>query len=375
MKASESILSLEPKLLELLILIQKSGPLTKNDLIGLTGQKLTTLNRAMKDLENRGLVEPVAVADSSGGRRPCLYDVCRKGYYLIGIDVSRTYAQVIIANLKFESVIEERFQGETYAMAHMPDELPFLIKDLLKTRAISEEDIVAIGIGVVQVQDQASLASALRQKMDIPVVIDNGANAAVIYEHYIGSGKTKQNVSYVHCGVGLRTGVVSRGQLIRFINESEDALGRMIMDVSPDQQIDLETLISINTLTKQLNTSARLAQLTNDFRDMSFAELCALAEQDVQGSGRIITEAARYFGAGLTNFIRLMNPQVMILSGPLIQASPLFYQMSVSIVCENLKVNGKAPVLIKGGHYDMNSIAMGAAVMSFLDCARMNTQI
>ena len=52
--------------------------------------KLTTLNRAMQPMINYGFIVEADIGESTGGRKPILYDVNPGKYYIIGIDISRT---------------------------------------------------------------------------------------------------------------------------------------------------------------------------------------------------------------------------------------------------------------------------------------------
>lgn len=61
-------------------LIQKEGPLTKNAIMAAAGIKLTKLNRLMAPLEKAKLIAESSVGDSTGGRKPILYDVNQRAY-------------------------------------------------------------------------------------------------------------------------------------------------------------------------------------------------------------------------------------------------------------------------------------------------------
>jgi transcription initiation factor IIE alpha subunit len=64
-------------------LIQKKGPLTKNEIINATNIKLTKSNRLMDPLEKAKLIVESSIGDSSGGCKPILY---------LFYDVSKTVA-------------------------------------------------------------------------------------------------------------------------------------------------------------------------------------------------------------------------------------------------------------------------------------------
>ena len=73
--------------LEILNIIQKTGPITKKHLQIDANTKLTTLNRIMKTLEDKNLIVEYGESESTGGRKAVEYDVCQTNFYVIGIDI------------------------------------------------------------------------------------------------------------------------------------------------------------------------------------------------------------------------------------------------------------------------------------------------
>lgn len=53
--------------------------------------KLTSLNRVMNKLLAENLILKVGIAESTGGRKPTLYDVNVEYGYIIGVDIYRIY--------------------------------------------------------------------------------------------------------------------------------------------------------------------------------------------------------------------------------------------------------------------------------------------
>lgn len=350
--------------------IQKYGPLTKNQLFDQTQIKLTTLNRDIKTLINRNLIGEAATAESTGGRKPALYDVNPYDFYIIGIDISRTYTQVIIANLKYKVVAEEKIE-DAYQVEEVIVSLPAIIRNLLRRSEIDKPMIVGVGIGIVLSFNTNELYSRLSKEYAVPITIDNGANAAVIGEHLIRFGSDIKNIAYIHCGVGIRTGVISTDLLIRPNDTSEDALGHMIVDKNGDlcscgNHGCLETYVSIAKLIQNFIRQvgqAETAFLNKDLNKITYRDVCRLAENNNKIASDLIIESALYFGIGLSNFIRFLNPQLIILSGPLIDHSQLFYDQCTTIALEKCHIKNNELRFIKGGYFREYSISIGAAVM------------
>lgn len=355
----------------ILDIIQSFGPLTKNDILSKTKMKLTTLNRSMATLLEKEIVVESSIADSTGGRKATLYDVNPHGFYLIGIDISRTYSLIVLTNLKFKIVLEKRIQDSHYEMDLLIENLPQEVISVLDAATIKISNVVGIGIGVIHGVNVNELQRNLQNEIGIPVFLDNGANAAVIGEYYLGLGKGKQNMAFINCGVGIRTGVISSGRLIRSINNSDDALAHMIIEKEGNlcgcgSYGCLETYVSINELPKiyAKKLKSQSANSMSDIKVASYLDICKLAEDNDELARQVILESADYFGIGLSNFIRLLNPQLIILSGPYIQNSPLFFEESKRIALMNNNIALNEIVFSKGGYFEGNSIALGASVIA-----------
>ena len=372
-------------------LIQKKGPLTKNKLLLMTKIKLTSLNRFMQPLEEQGLVVEVGTGASTGGRKPVLYDVNPSRFYLVGLDISRTYTQVIITNLKMEILNRRRFlMQECFTPVKTVKTISTTLKEMLKALLIDTSMLLGIGLGTIGPLDRAEgvilnpknfpakgwhhtwIKRALQQELALPVMIDNGANTAAIAELLFGSGRNLSNIAYFNCGIGIRTGVISSGTIVRTINDAEDAFGHMVIDVDGEQCSCgnygcIERYSSIPSIVQKYGSAVkkgRFSAVSKPLQEINYMDICDAAEQKAELAREIITDAAAIFGAGLANYMNLLNPDLIVLSGPLIKHSALFYQVCTRIALKKyyLKEEGKV-IFSRGGHFKDSAIAVGAAAM------------
>lgn len=351
-------------------IIQRNGPMTKNELIELTQIKLTTLNRELKILLDEKIIIESDIGESTGGRKPSLYDVNQEEFYVVGIDISRTYTKIVIVNLKLE-IISERLLSHDYNMENVAETIPSIINDLFSKLEIENSFIVGIGIGIVGGFNVTSLYYELTMEFDTRVYIDNGVNAAVIGEYNFGIGKGKKNISYINCGVGIRTGIISSGVLIRTINNVEDAFGHMIVEANGQQCSCgnlgcIEGYVSILNITDKFISGMKETNplgLKKDLNNINYRDVCSLAERENEVAMNIIKEAALYFGIGLSNYIKLFNPELIILSGPLIQHSKLFYDIAKETAIKKCHIKNNNIQFSSGGYFEDNSIAVGACAI------------
>ena len=326
-------------------LVQKKGPITKSELTLLTKMKLTTLNRAMQPMINYGFIVEADIGESTGGRKPILYDVNPGKYYIIGIDISRTYTQVVITNLKMEILYNFQFEMMSF---HTPEKTVNLISDwlanILDKASISKSQIIGVGLGTVGPLrreegimvgakgfdapgwEHVHIKSIMEQKLKLSVFMDNGANTAVLAEYFFGCGKDVNNMAYINCGVGIRAGVISSGHLVRTINDAEDALGHMIIDVDGDlctcgNHGCIECYATIPAIVNKFMSALKRGRnsiVSKDISHINYMDILKAAEQGDALAREVIIDSALIFGAGISNYINLVNPQLIVLSGPLV---------------------------------------------------------
>jgi len=291
-------------------------------------------------------------------------------FYIIGIDISRTYTKIVITNLKLK-IIEERLLSHEYKIENISEIIPDSVKNLCMKLRIQKSSIIGIGIGIVDGFNIKPLYDVLDKELDAIICVDNGANAAVIGEYNFGIGKGKKNIAYVNCGVGIRTGIISEGVLIRTINNLEDAFGHMIVDANGElcscgNHGCIESYVSISNITKKFINEMKeikVLDFNKNLNSINYRDVCSLAERKNEVAMNIIKNSASYFGIGLANYMKLFNPELIILSGPLIQHSKVFYDTTKEIAFEKCHIKNNNIKFSNGGYYKDNSIAVGACAM------------
>ena len=370
LEAYKSFESLNDRSKYIFDIVQKKGPITKSELIDMTKIKLTTLNRDIQILIDKEIIVETDTGKSTGGRKPSLYDVNPSEFYIIGIDISRTYTKIVITNLKLK-IIEERLLSHEYKIENISEIIPDSVKNLCMKLRIQKSSIIGIGIGIVDGFNIKPLYDVLDKELDAIICVDNGANAAVIGEYNFGIGKGKKNIAYVNCGVGIRTGIISEGVLIRTINNLEDAFGHMIVDANGElcscgNHGCIESYVSISNITKKFINEMKeikVLDFNKNLNSINYRDVCSLAERKNEVAMNIIKNSASYFGIGLANYMKLFNPELIILSGPLIQHSKVFYDTTKEIAFEKCHIKNNNIKFSNGGYYKDNSIAVGACAM------------
>ncbi|GKX28140.1 transcriptional regulator [Vallitalea longa] len=371
-------------------IILRFGPLTKKKIIEYTNMKLTTLNRSMQTLIGYRFVVEIGEQESTGGRKPTLFDVNPFEYYFVGIDISRTYSKVIITNLKREILFNEQFQMKKDMT---PERTVRSIKDVfnkgLNHLGIVKEKIVGGGLGTIGPLDvdkgiifkpnnfyakgwaNVPIKEMLENILDIQVIIDNGANTAVYAEYLSGTLFEYSNIVYVNCGIGIRMGVITNGKIIHTINNSNDAFGHMVVNYDGDSCYCgktgcVECYASILSIVKKYVSLVKLGRdttINKSTNSITFNDIIKAAEAGEYLANEVFEFAAKILAIGLSNYITIVNPSKVILSGPTINLSDVFYNYLLKYINKYISNKQNNILLNKGGDYRNNAIALGAALL------------
>jgi len=368
----------------LFTLIQDAGPLTKKELARKAQVKLTSLNRAIKPLIDLKLIEDVGIDQSSGGRKPIIYDVVQSGYYVIGIDLSRTYYQVVIINMKAK-ILGKKSSDMAKGMTPniVIEAIGKMILELRQTLKIDAHQIIGIGLGTVGPMslDEGRLLNpkkfpskgweglyivkALEAATGYLVIMENGANTAIFIEQKYGIGKACTSLAYFNCGIGIRTSVMKDNQVIRNKMNHEDTFAHMVVDLDGEQCSCgkfgcIEGYATLGAIEQHFNAVSGYRDSTNQ---VDYMYICEVAQKGDDLAIKVLDEAAMVFATGLSNFISILGPELIILSGPLIQYSQLFYEQVVSITTNQCQLTQRNTVEFhKQGAYKQDAISVGAAM-------------
>ncbi|MBZ9686496.1 ROK family transcriptional regulator [Clostridium estertheticum] len=370
--------------LEILNIIQKRGPITKKNLHIVANIKLTTLNRIMKTLKDKKVIVEYGESKSTGGRKAVEYDVSQADFYAIGIDISRTYVKLILTNMKLSVLKKEEFiMDESYSPEKTVEKIILTIEQMLSDLNIKKDEVLGIGLGTVGPIDREKgiilnpksffnsnwvnvpIKAMLEERLKIPCFIDNGANTAVLGEYLYGKGKKIKSIAYIHCGIGLRSAIIRDGIIIRSMNDREDAFAHMIVELNGEECYCgncgcIESYSSIDSILKKINSKTKYNnKLINE---KNYSEKLKVELQNNDIAIEVVNHSAEILGIGLSNLVRLLNPELVILSGPLIMNFENYYEKSIESF-RNINHRDNRVMFSKGGKFEEDIIAIGAAAM------------
>ncbi|MBS3900573.1 MAG: ROK family protein [Dethiobacter sp.] len=175
--------------------------------------------------------------------------------------------------------------------------------------------------------DQIRMEERLSEKLRVPVLAENDANAAAIGEARCGAAAGSQDVLYITVSTGIGAGLVLGGQIYRGTRGFAGEAGHMV--VKPDgflcgcgRRGCLETVASGTAIARAANEVLQSGKATL-LRELSrqqggtvnTATVFRAARDGDKPAQEIISAAIYYLGIALVNLVNMLNPEIVVIGG------------------------------------------------------------
>jgi glucokinase len=262
-----------------------------------------------------------------------------------GVDIGGTKLLAVAATVKGEIVAERR-----EPTAAGPDAILAAIGAVVADLIAAEPDIAAVGVGLPGLVDlNGSVAYApnlpgfvgvparerLAAACPVPVVVDNDANVAALGEVLHGAGRGHREVLVVTLGTGIGGGLVIDGVVHRGGRGFAGEIGHFTVD--PDgppcacgAQGHWESIASGSALGRRARewaargaAPAVLALANGAVEKVTGHEVRLAAVAGESDALAILADHARAVALGLGGLINILDPEVVVISGGLIDLGDL----------------------------------------------------
>ncbi|WP_037570143.1 ROK family transcriptional regulator [Phaeacidiphilus oryzae] len=308
-------------------LLRKQGPMTRGELGGLCGLSRTTLYDIISALVASGAVVTSVPQSAHRGRgRPVeRLTLNPQAGQAIGIDFARRAVHVAVVNVAHEIV---GTASETHGSEMSEDKRVDVAQRLvgrLTGGALRLGALGAIGVGVVgpvgRPGEEAglghngdTLAALVRERFEVPVLVDNNTRLAALAESTWGAATGEQDVLYLRLSHGVGGGLVVGGALHRGAEGLSGEFGHITVD--PEGAPCgcggtgcLETVASVGAVLGAYRAQGGRA-------DDVPALIEAIASGDARASS-VVSEAGARVGSVLAAVCNAIGPAVIVVGGEL----------------------------------------------------------
>jgi glucokinase len=197
---------------------------------------------------------------------------------------------------------------------------------------IDQERGVAITAVNLPIRD-LPIRDEMRERLGIPVFIENDANVAAIAEHRFGAAGGTRDAVMLTIGTGIGGGVIIDGQLYRGATGAASEPGHMVIDGDgPPCQGNcpnhgcLETFASGTAMARDGRAAAAGAPDSALGKVLAEGgEIVGKTVTDAANAGdptatAVVEEAGRRLGEGLIGLANIFEPEVIVLGGGVAKA-------------------------------------------------------
>ena len=176
------------------------------------------------------------------------------------------------------------------------------------------------------------LGAALTAQLGLPAILENDANAAAVGEMWQGAAVGCKTVICVTLGTGVGGGIILDGKLWRGVDGSAAEIGHMCVDpfggvaCTCGSHGCLEVFASATAIVRMTReASARYPDSVLQGRDDCTAEMVFEAgKQGDELALEIFRRMGVYLGIGLANLINILNPEMIVIGGGVVNGWDLF---------------------------------------------------
>ena len=362
-----------------LTLLRKEGSLSRAEIarrLSLTRSGVTYLVDALlaQNLVNEAIANPAAAPSREIGRPGVALTLNPTGHYFLGVEIG-----VAVVRLALVDMVLEPVRTETIDLPQSP-EPQSAIKLIKKFLNDCESDkrykgrVRAIGVtvpGLVRSDGfvlhlpilgwrNVNFLALAEQSFDIPISIENNANAAAFGEVYCNPKQSHDLILFLKLGNGCGGAAIINGQLLRGTSGVATEFGHMrVSDYCPrchcGQTGCLETHVNLAALARYLREAG--ATIGNEPAEVALAMSA--------GDPAVKTAAQRletHLAVGMVNLCNIFNPSDIVLGGSLRPILALCLENLRDAVARGI-VPGLQPPKINLSRISEYECAIGAAAI------------
>jgi glucokinase len=306
---------------------------------------------------------------------------------VIGVDLGGTklLAGTVDAQL--------RVHHRAYRLSRPEAVVATIVEAVEEARQATRAEVRAVGIGVPCLIEPASgtvmacnhfdlldvpLRDLLTERIGLPVVVDNDANAALLAEWRFGAARGARNVVILTIGTGVGGGMLVDGRIVRGATGAAGELGHIVIDESgprcpgncPSRGC-LESFVSGPALAlagrarAEAEPDSGLGRALAGGREVTGPLVNELAHDGDAAAQEAIRSLGRHLGIGMVSLVNVFNPEVIVVGGGLVATGDLLLAPARAVVAERALVPARDQVRIVPARFGDESGMLGAAAMAF----------
>jgi glucokinase len=308
---------------------------------------------------------------------------------VIGVDLGATK---ILAGVVDDALRVHARAQRSVPRADQEKILELLVDVVEELRAGTAPETFAVGLGVPCVMDrqrgmavmavnlaweEIDVRAVMNERLGLPVVVDNDANAAMLAEHRAGAARDARHAAMLTIGTGIGGALLIDGEIYRGAHGAAGELGHMVVDEDgPPCQGNcpnhgcLESVASGTALARE---ALRVARATPDCelgralaagRAITGALVTELAHDGDAAARDVIALVGTRLGVGIANLVNVLDPEVVVVGGGVIAAGELLLAPAREVVAARALPPARDAARIVRAQFGVESGMVGAGALA-----------
>ena len=271
-----------------------------------------------------------------------------KSEHVVGVDIGGTKIYAGVFNSSLECIGKARVSTKA-ERGHeaVIERIVRCVLDAVDECDLKIDQIKGVGVGAPGAVDSENgrvifapnlewkdvgLKKALEKQLGAPVFLENDCNICTLGVYETELKRKPQSVVGIFLGTGIGGGLILNGEIYSGFNRTAGEIGHMVLEVSGPKCACgnngcFEALASRSALFRKIQTAVKDGQKTiltdmlgPDLEDLRSGDLRKAIRRGDKFVDHIVEEAAEYTGIAVANMINLINPEVVVLGGGVIEA-------------------------------------------------------
>ena len=311
-------------------LLLKEKQMTRRQIEAVTQLSWGAVSNVTSRLMSAGYINEVKAKNPGAGRTPAVLELCRDGYYVIGIDINMSGFRAVLLNLHNEVIYTTTCEPCHNGKHALLEQIISLIHEVLEYA--DGNRILCIGVamqGLVDAQNGISvqfsscedwkcvpIVQLLEESLGIPVYLEHDPNC-VLYAYSVSQKMTEGILVRIDDGIGMA--VMMDGKIFERFGAFE--LGHtVVVPGGRSCECGNRGCLEVYATRKGLGILA----------GVSFDSLIEIAkERGNQGARDAISlfdQMAEYLGNSIANVAGLLNISEVVLCGDMLMYKDLFWE-------------------------------------------------
>jgi predicted NBD/HSP70 family sugar kinase len=319
------------------------GPLTKRDIQHRTRLSWGTVSNLTAELVGKGLFAEEKTLEYAAGRVPMQLDINSAGSCIIGVDLDIAGLTLVVIDLKCR-ILHQRREAIVLAErdALLQQTIDLISKVFIETE-ITRDRVLGIGVAMqgsvdavngvstfvpfLQGWNQVPLRAILQARFGLPISVVHDPVCMAMAEKWVGCAKQYDHFVLVRLSDGIGLGIFANGAVYSGFEGAAGELGHLVVEPNGlackcGSQGCLAMYASMSGILHRIQAGSGKSRRR---RQTTLSAAIAMARAGDPFCVKVFQEAGFYLGVALAGVVNLLNPQVVVLAGEMLECMDLFY--------------------------------------------------